>query len=57
MMLTANDIMLVRASFARVAPIKDAAADLFYGRCSRLRRSCARCFPPICARKSRSSWR
>ena len=31
-MLTANDIMLVRASFARVAPIKDAAADLFYGR-------------------------
>jgi hypothetical protein len=32
MMLTANDIMLVRASFARVAPIKDAAADLFYGR-------------------------
>jgi hypothetical protein len=28
-MLTANDIMLVRASFVRVAPIKEAAADLF----------------------------
>jgi hemoglobin-like flavoprotein len=31
-MLTANDIALVRDSFARVAPIQDAAADLFYGR-------------------------
>jgi hemoglobin-like flavoprotein len=31
-MLTADDIMLVRASFARVVPIKTAAADLFYGR-------------------------
>jgi nitric oxide dioxygenase len=31
-MLSAEDIMLVRASFARVAPIKDAAADLFYDR-------------------------
>jgi hemoglobin-like flavoprotein len=31
-MLTANDIALVRASFARVLPIKDAAADLFYAR-------------------------
>src|SRR5262249_38337189 len=32
LMLTADDIMLVRASFARVAPVKDAAADLFYAR-------------------------
>jgi len=31
-MLTADDIMLVRASFARVVPVKDAAADLFYAR-------------------------
>ena len=31
-MLTANDIVLVRASFAKVLPIKGAAADLFYGR-------------------------
>ncbi len=31
-MLTANDIALVRASFAKVLPIKAAAADLFYSR-------------------------
>ena len=31
-MLSANDIALVRASFAKVLPIKDAAADLFYNR-------------------------
>ena len=31
-MLTADDIVLVRASFAKVLPIKDAAADLFYDR-------------------------
>ena len=31
-MLSAEDVMLVRASFARVAPIKDVAADLFYDR-------------------------
>jgi hemoglobin-like flavoprotein len=31
-MLTANDIALVRASFAKVLPIKDAVADLFYDR-------------------------
>jgi hemoglobin-like flavoprotein len=31
-MLTTNDIALVRASFAKVVPIKDTAADLFYGR-------------------------
>jgi hemoglobin-like flavoprotein len=31
-MLTANDIVLVRASFAKVLPIKGAAADLFYNR-------------------------
>lgn len=31
-MLTANDIALVRTSFAKVLPIKAAAADLFYNR-------------------------
>jgi hemoglobin-like flavoprotein len=31
-MLTSTDIALVRDSFARVAQIKDAAADLFYDR-------------------------
>jgi hemoglobin-like flavoprotein len=31
-MLTADDIALVRATFARVVPIQSAAADLFYDR-------------------------
>ena len=31
-MLTANDIALVRATFARVVPIQSVAADLFYDR-------------------------
>src|SRR5262245_4073395 len=31
-MLNANDIALVRATFARVVPIQGAAADLFYDR-------------------------
>jgi hemoglobin-like flavoprotein len=31
-MFTANDIILVQASFARLVPMQDAAADLFYGR-------------------------
>jgi hemoglobin-like flavoprotein len=31
-MLTAEDVALVRASFAQVLPIKDVAADLFYQR-------------------------
>jgi hemoglobin-like flavoprotein len=31
-MLTPDDVALVRASFAKVAPIKDTAADLFYDR-------------------------
>jgi len=31
-MLTPTDVALVRASFARVATIQDAAADLFYDR-------------------------
>src|SRR5262249_62123207 len=30
--LTANEIALVRASFARVVPLQSAAADLFYDR-------------------------
>jgi hypothetical protein len=31
-MLTSDDIALVRATFARVAPMEAAAADLFYDR-------------------------
>jgi hemoglobin-like flavoprotein len=31
-MLTANEIALVRATFARIVPIQSAAADLFYDR-------------------------
>ena len=31
-MLTANDIALVRATFARIIPIQSVAADLFYDR-------------------------
>ena len=31
-MLTANDIALVRSTFARIVPIQGAAADLFYDR-------------------------
>src|SRR5262245_32509782 len=31
-MLTSRDIALVRASFARIVPIQEAAADLFYDR-------------------------
>ena len=31
-MLTATEVALVRASFAKVLPIKDTAADLFYDR-------------------------
>jgi hemoglobin-like flavoprotein len=46
MMLTANDIMLVRASFARVAPIKDAAADLFTAAV----RGCAAAAPAVSRR-------
>jgi hemoglobin-like flavoprotein len=44
-MLTANDIMLVRASFARVVPIKNAAADLFYDRLFAVAPELRRVFP------------
>jgi nitric oxide dioxygenase len=44
-MLTANDIMLVRASFARVVPIKNAAADLFYDRLFEVAPQLRRMFP------------
>jgi hemoglobin-like flavoprotein len=44
-MLTANDIMLVRASFARVLPIKNAAADLFYDRLFEVAPGLRRMFP------------
>jgi hemoglobin-like flavoprotein len=44
-MLTANDIMLVRASFARVLPVKNAAADLFYDRLFEVAPELRRMFP------------
>ena len=53
-MFTAKDIILVQASFARVVPMQDTAADLFYVGCSRLRRVCANCFRLICAIKNES---
>ncbi|MFL6974740.1 MAG: globin family protein [Xanthobacteraceae bacterium] len=43
--MTANDIMLVRASFARVVPIKNAAADLFYDRLFEVAPQLRRIFP------------
>jgi hypothetical protein len=57
MMLTANDIMLVRASFARVAPIKDAAADLFYGRLFEVAPQLRPLFPADLRAEAESSWR
>lgn len=44
-MLSADDIMLVRASFARVMPVKDAAADLFYARLFKVAPELRRMFP------------
>lgn len=44
-MLTRDDIALVRASFALVVPIKDAAADLFYARLFELAPSLRAMFP------------
>jgi nitric oxide dioxygenase len=44
-MLTANDVMLVRASFARIVPIKNAAADLFYDRLFEVAPQLRRMFP------------
>ena len=44
-MLTANDIALVRASFAQVVPIQDTAADLFYDRLFAIV-TCPRIFGP-----------
>jgi hypothetical protein len=38
-MLTAHDIALARATFARVVPIQSAAADLFYDRLFAIRRT------------------
>jgi|SRR5215510_13060785 len=44
-MLTADDVTVVRASFARVAPIKNAAADLFYDRLFEVAPQLRRMFP------------
>ena len=53
-MLTANDIALVRASFAKVLPIKDAAADLFYNRLFEIAPQLRRCFRRISRSRRRS---
>jgi hemoglobin-like flavoprotein len=45
MMLSPDDVMLVRASFTRVAPIKQQAADLFYGRLFEVAPELRRLFP------------
>ena len=45
-MLITNDIALVRASFAMVAPIEDAAADLFYDRLFAIAPQLRPMFPP-----------
>jgi hemoglobin-like flavoprotein len=44
-MLSAEDVMLVRASFAQVMPIKNKAADLFYGRLFEVAPQVRRLFP------------
>jgi len=44
-MLTAEDISLVRASFTRVVPIKNKAADLFYARLFEVAPQLRRMFP------------
>ena len=56
-MLSANDIALVRASFARVVLIQNAAADLSTTACLRSRRNCVSFFQTICVNKSTSSCR
>ena len=50
---TANDIILVQASFARLVPMQDAAADLFYGRLFTVVPKLRELFPVlICATRS-----
>ena len=52
-MLTAKDIATVRASFAQVSPIKDAAADLFYDRLFEIAPQLRPMFPPDLADQKR----
>jgi hemoglobin-like flavoprotein len=44
-MLSATDVVTVRESFAKVAPIADAAADLFYDRLFKLAPNLREMFP------------
>jgi hypothetical protein len=41
--MTSEQVALVRSSFAKVVPIKETAADLFYGRLFELDPSLNRC--------------
>src|SRR5262245_38277397 len=52
-MLTTQDIALVRASFARIAPIKEQAADLFYERLFEIAPSLRPMFPTSLAEQKR----
>jgi Globin len=51
-MPTQEDIALVRASFAKVVPIKDKAADLFYARLFEIAPPVRALFPSVCVSKS-----
>jgi hemoglobin-like flavoprotein len=44
-MFTTNEVILVQASFARLVPMQDAAADLFYGRLFAIAPSLRELFP------------
>ena len=44
-MFTTNEVILVQASFARVVPMQDAAANLFYGRLFAIAPSLRELFP------------
>src|SRR5262249_28392242 len=52
-MLTSTDIALVRASFARVATIQEAAADLFYDRLFVIAPKLRELFPADLSRQKR----
>jgi hemoglobin-like flavoprotein len=52
-MLTSEDITLVRESFAKVAPIKDVAADLFYERLFEIAPQVHQMFPSDLAEQKR----
>ena len=51
--MTPQQIALVQTSFARVAPIADTAADLFYGRLFEIAPEVRRMFPDDMARQKK----